>query len=295
MLDNSFIIINPESNSFKLVKEYLDKYKVKYYVSYEKEHLNEIIKNKINKGIDKFIICGGDGTINVFINSIIKLSDNQKNSIKIGIIPCGRANDLARYMNIPLDIENAIERLKKGKIKGIDLVRINDVYMITGGGIGLPSEIIEDANKFSSNFIGRFLKNILGDSLYLIFTIKKFVFGYKGIEIKSIKKSKLLGIYILNQPFIGRRFNLAPKAVNDDRNFEVKIVNTPPSFISNFITLSKGINGELSDLGWVTEKKSSRIRVSINEPSYFMGDGELLVKSDIFTIEIVPKAINLIC
>ena len=295
MLNKSFIIINPNSINFKLAQNYLDKHKIRYYVSYEKKHLKEIIKNKIKEGIDKFIICGGDGTINSFINLIMKLPDTEMGSIKIGIIPCGRANDLARYMRIPLDFEKALEKADRSNTRKIDLIKINDNYMATGGGIGLPSEIIQDVDNFSSGLIGKFFKNILGDSLYFIFTIKKFIFGYKDIEVKSDKEDKLLAIYIMNQSFLGKRFNLAPEAKNDDGYFDVKIVKTPPSFLSNFITLSKGINGRLSELYWVKEKKSNKISFFLNKPSYFMGDGELLEKCDKFMIEIIPKAINLIC
>ena len=128
--------------------------------------------------------------------------------------------------------------------------------MITGRGLGLPSEIIEDVDNFSSGFVGNFLKSILGDQLYFIFTIKKFIFGYKGIEIKSKKDNRLLAIYIMNQSFLGKKFDISPEAENDDGYFDVKIVKIPPSFLSNFITLSKSVKGELSDLSWIKGEKN---------------------------------------
>lgn len=294
MQDKSFIILNPEAYGFKKVKKHFDENNIKYYVSYEKDHLIEIVSKKINEGIERFVLCGGDGTINRFINSVMKLPDKNK-TIFIGIIPCGRANDLARYMNIPLEVENALKTLDKNEVKTIDLIRVNNNYLVTGGGIGLPTEIVKDSNRFSYTYAGRLLKNILGNLLYPMITLKKFIFGYEGIEFNSIERNKLLGIYVLNQPFIGKRFNLAPDAKNDDGIFEVKIIKIPPSFISNFITLSKGINGKLSELEWVKEKSSKNMSFSITKPSYFMGDGELLVKGNNFRIEIVPKSINLIC
>ena len=99
----------------------------------------------------------------------------------------------------------------------------------------------------------------------------------------------------MNQSFLGKRFNLAPEAKNDDGYFDIKIVKIPPLFLNNLITLSKGINGRLSELDWVKEKKSNKISFFLNKPSYFMGDGELLECCDKFTIEIIPEAINLIC
>ena len=294
MQDKSFIILNPEANGFKKVKDHFDKNNIRYYISYEKDHLSEIVICKIQEGVKRFILCGGDGTINRFINLIMKIPDKNK-TISLGVIPCGRANDLARYMNIPLGVKNALKTLDKNEVKNIDLIRVNNNYLVTGGGIGLPAEIVEDSNRFSHTPLGRFFKTILGDLLYPIITLKKFIFGYKGIEFNSIERKKLLGIYVLNQPFIGKRFNLAPNAKNNDGIFEIRIVKIPLSFISNFITLSKGVNGKLSELEWVKEKSSGDFSFSINGLSYFMGDGELLVKGNKFKIEIVPKAIKLIC
>ena len=295
MLESSFVIVNPNSINFELAKNFLDKHEISYYINYEKKHLKEIIKNKVKEGINSFIICGGDGAINSFINLIMKMPDNQRDSIKIGIIPCGRANDLARFMNIPLDIEKALRKLEKDNAKKIDLIKINNKYMVTGGGIGLPSEIIEDVNNFSSSFIGKYFKSMLGEYLYLLFTLKKFIFGYKGVEIRSDEKNKLLAVYIMNQPFIGKRFNIAPEAKNDDEYFDIKIVKCPPKFLSNFITLLKGIKGKLSELDWVKEEKSNQKSLLLNKPHYFMGDGELLERNKNFTINIVHKAINIIC
>ncbi|MAG47167.1 hypothetical protein CL617_01055 [archaeon] len=294
MQDKSFIILNPEAYRFKKVKKHFDKNNIKYYVSYEKDYLIEIVTKKINEGIERFVLCGGDGTINRFINSVMKLPDKNK-TIFIGIIPCGRANDLARYMNIPLEVENALKTLDKNEVKTIDLIKVNNSYLVTGGGIGLPTEIVKDSNRFSYFPLGKIIKKILGDLIYPLITLKKFILGYEGIELASKDGKKLLGIYILNQPFIGKRFNLAPEAKNDDGIFETKIVKNPPSLINNLVTMSKGMSGKLSELEWVKEKSSKGLSFSINKSSHFMGDGELLVKGDTFKIEIVPKVIPLIC
>ena len=85
----------------------------------------------------------------------------------------------------------------------------------------------------------------------------KRIFGYKGIEILSKGSSnKILAIYVLNQPFLGKRFHLAPEAKNDDGHLYIKIIETPPTFGNHFKTLSKGLKGDLDDLKWVKGKKA---------------------------------------
>ena len=157
--------------------------------------------------------------------------------------------------------------------------------------MGLPTEIIKDVNSLSRNFITRAIKRIFGQSIYLWITLKKFIFGYKGIE--EIK-NKLLAIYVLNQSFIGKQFNIAPEAKNNDGYFEVKIVKMPPTFLSNFKTLSYGSKGKIDELSWIIKKKTKNLTINLKEPSYFMGDGELLEKSNKFNIEVIPNAVKII-
>ena len=146
-------------------------------------------------------------------------------------------------------------------------------------------------NSLSRNFITRSIKKILGESIYLWITLKKFIFGYKGIEETN---DKLLAIYVLNQSFIGKRFNIAPEAKNNDGYFNIKFVKMPPTFLSNFKTLSYGGKGRIDELDWVIKKKTQKLIINLKEPFYFMGDGELLEKSKQFTIETVPEGINII-
>jgi diacylglycerol kinase (ATP) len=286
-MTKQIIIVNPKSNNAKKVIRYLDSEKIAYYLS-------DMLKKKINEGFKEFVICGGDGTINRLVNLVMKLPEKERSSIKIGIVPCGRANDLARYLDIPLDVRAAFERLDENNTKRIDLIKVNDNYVITGGGIGLPSETVEDVDNFSTSFLGKYLKKPLGDSIYFIFTMKKFIFGYKGVEIMSKESSKKhLAIYVLNQPFIGKRFYLAPEAKNDDGQLHIKIVEIPPTFGNHFKTLTNGLKGDLDELKWVKGKKSRKIIINLNEPLSFMGDGELLKPNKKIQIEIVPKAITI--
>ena len=286
-MSEQIIIVNPNSNNAKKVIRYLKSKDMQYYL------VNELQK-KINQGNKDFVICGGDGTINQFVNLIMKFPKKERDSIKIGIIPCGRANDLARYMKIPLDIDTAFEKMKERNEKKIDLIRINEDYVITGGGIGLPSETVQEIDSFSSSFLGKYLKKTLGDFSYLLFTLKKFIFGYDGVEVLSRRNSnKLLAIYVLNQPFIGKRFNIAPKAKNSDGFLDIVFVENPTSYSSRFKTLSKGIKGHLADLSWVKEKKARKLSIALKKPLSFMGDGELLKPSNKMTIEIIPRTITI--
>ncbi len=222
------IIVNPKSNFPYKAIEYFDANSIDYITSREKRNLIEILQEKIKSGCLDFIICGGDGFINNFVNAFMELPSEKRSLIKVGIIPCGKANDLARALNVPFNIEDSFKQIFKKRIKKIDLIQVNNCYFVTGGGLGLPTETVHEVNLYLS----RKNSKKLNDLIYLIFVFKKIVFGYKGLKgVKlnehNIDYKQLMLLSFLNQSFIGRRFRLAPNANNCDGQFEVCIIKKP--------------------------------------------------------------------
>ena len=69
-------------------------------------------------GIRFVIACGGDGTVHEVVNGIATLPD-----VILGILPCGRGNDFAAAIGVPLKPEAAIETLLSGTPIHVDLGR----------------------------------------------------------------------------------------------------------------------------------------------------------------------------
>jgi diacylglycerol kinase family enzyme len=66
-------------------------------------------------GINLVIAAGGDGLIGGVITHIAE------SSLPLGILPLGTANDLARSINIPQDLQQAVDTIKQGRITEIDI------------------------------------------------------------------------------------------------------------------------------------------------------------------------------
>ena len=65
----------------------------------------------------RFIIaCGGDGTLHEVVNGIATVPD-----ITLGVLPCGRGNDFAAAIGVPLKPEAAIATLISGTAIHVDL------------------------------------------------------------------------------------------------------------------------------------------------------------------------------
>ena len=69
-------------------------------------------------GTRSVIACGGDGTLHEVVNGIATVPD-----VTLGILPCGRGNDFAAAVGIPLKPEAAIATLLSGTTIHVDLGR----------------------------------------------------------------------------------------------------------------------------------------------------------------------------
>ena len=72
----------------------------------------------VSNGIRSVIACGGDGTLHEVVNGIATVPD-----VTLGVLPCGRGNDFAAAIGVPLKPEAAIATLLSGSAIHVDLGR----------------------------------------------------------------------------------------------------------------------------------------------------------------------------
>lgn len=81
--------------------------------------------------INLVILAGGDGTISSSANAL------HHHRLTFAILPMGTANDLARSLGIPDELEQACDVIIKGRRRRIDLGTINGHFYFNAAHIGL--------------------------------------------------------------------------------------------------------------------------------------------------------------
>ncbi|HYD59614.1 MAG TPA: lipid kinase [Noviherbaspirillum sp.] len=81
--------------------------------------------------VDFVVVGGGDGTLNAAAPALIETR------LPLGVLPMGTANDLARTLHIPVDIEQAADIIIGSLMHKIDLGRVNGHYFFNAAHIGL--------------------------------------------------------------------------------------------------------------------------------------------------------------
>lgn len=81
--------------------------------------------------LDALIIGGGDGSIATVAN-VVSGTD-----IPLGILPLGTFNHFAKDLDIPLQVERAIEAIAAGDVRSVDLGEVNGEVFINNSSIGI--------------------------------------------------------------------------------------------------------------------------------------------------------------
>ncbi|MGL5544611.1 MAG: YegS/Rv2252/BmrU family lipid kinase [Cetobacterium sp.] len=222
------LIYNPVSGGGKILKE-LDKifsvYQEHGYVvdifRISKECKRESILEDI-ENYDHFLISGGDGTINSFVN-ILKRNNAD---IPIAILPTGTANDFANVIGMPRDIEKACRKILLSKPKSIDLGKVNEKYFINIVSVGVFSTISQTTDRAMIKTLGKLAYVLNG--IKEMTKIKKLKVILESDEYTAI--TDVISVLIFNGKSAGN-FELAYNAKLDDGYFDVLVLK--PDFIGD--------------------------------------------------------------
>jgi YegS/Rv2252/BmrU family lipid kinase len=113
-----------------------------------REALPQAILDNAGK-IDCVVIAGGDGTLNAAAFGLLK------SGLPLGIIPAGTANDLARTLGIPDDVESALDIIAQGEERRVDVGRVNDQLFFNVASIGLSVALAHAMSSETKRRLGR--------------------------------------------------------------------------------------------------------------------------------------------
>jgi YegS/Rv2252/BmrU family lipid kinase len=97
--------------------------------------LPDAVAQAVSEGHGLIVVGGGDGTISAAVNAIAG------SGAICGLLPLGTANSFARSLHLPLDLDGAVDAIVHGRVREVDLGRINDRHFATTAAIGLSSDI----------------------------------------------------------------------------------------------------------------------------------------------------------
>ncbi|MDF2673534.1 MAG: diacylglycerol kinase catalytic region [Clostridiales bacterium] len=234
------------------------------------------------KGFDRIVAVGGDGTVNDVLNGIVGTS------AALGVIPGGSGNDFIRSINKHKEIKKIINDNIYGKILKSDIGICNGKYFINVASSGFDAQVVMETEK---------AKKIFSGSLAYIAAVIKTIFMYKGrkVNIKIddyILTENTLLVAVANGKYYGGGMLPAPRAELDDGYFDVCHIKQVPK-AKMLLLFPRFIKGKHESIKEVSVFKGKKIVIDSNEELPVNLDGETFYSSQI-NFEILPKGINII-
>lgn len=173
-------------------------------------HATELAKEAIKDKYDIVIGCGGDGTVGEVATALIG------SKVILGILPLGSANNIARMMNVPFDLEEAGKLLRLGQVRAVDVGKCNGHHFFETAGVGLDAALFPILNKVDK-----------GEYIHLIDAVRTlFKFRPRSMTLLldgRVRRVRALVVLVANGPYWGYSVPLAPDAKVDDNKFDVVV------------------------------------------------------------------------
>ena len=112
--------------------------------------IDKVLESIDESEYSRIIACGGDGTINICVNSMLRHDIH----LPLGILPAGTANDFAYYFELPSDINAALEIAIGDKTTKADVGTVNNKYFINVAALGAMVDVSQKTDPYVKNAIG---------------------------------------------------------------------------------------------------------------------------------------------
>lgn len=240
------------------------------------------LANENKSKFDTIVAVGGDGSINEIFRGLVNTN------CKLGIIPLGSGNGLARHLNIPLKINKAIELINNGRYKLIDTVEINNEKFVNIAGLGFDAHIAHLFDKYGKR----------GFLSYAKLTIRELI-KYQPIKAsinydnKSINIVKFLIVFANSSQF-GNNFYIAPKAFIDDGKLNIVLVDKP-AFLESIPFVARAFTKRINSSKRVNTFTTDKITIKCNENIKVHLDGEPYSFGKQIDVKINSKSLRVIC
>lgn len=261
-------------------------------------HAIEEIPVFIEKGFTRFIVIGGDGTLNEVINGIFAQQLIAPDAITVSMIAVGTGNDWCRMYGIPSEYEKAAQTIKNyrtikqdiGKVHYFKKEKEQVRYFANVAGIGFDAMVAKKTNSIKEKWKRA---SVLLYFYSLIVSLIKYKWVRADITIDGEKRNEsIFSLSIGIGKYNGGGMKQLPKAVADDGLFDITLIRK----ISKFDVLRYAprlYDGSFIKHSSVLLHRGKNVSVKSDKPVLLETDGESLGCPP-FSFSILPKKLTII-
>lgn len=239
-----------------------------------KEEATPLAKQAVKDGYKIVIAMGGDGTLEAVLRGLVG------SKARLGIIPIGTQNNIAKSLGIPETIEEACALIAAKNTRKLDVGQIKvkkqkKLYFFELAAIGLVAALYPKANKLANGQLSK-----IKDIALTVMHHEPEPKVYLTLDDESKIEIKTMLVVVSNAPMFGANFLVAPDASLQDGLLDVSVY---PDFSKAEIL---GYYAKIMDEGYSANSKVQRYRareleIKASPKMEVMADGVMLGKGKV--------------
>jgi YegS/Rv2252/BmrU family lipid kinase len=240
------------------------------------------VREALDGGVDLLFMWGGDGMVQRCIDAVGDAP------VGLAILPAGTGNLLARNLDVPIDLERAVEVGLHGERRAIDVGRVDGERFAVMAGVGLDALMIRDAGRTLKDRFGRVAYVWAGAKHLRLasFVVKIDVDGRRWFEGRAGcvlvgNVSKVLG-----------GMEAFDDASPDDGLLELGVV-TARGVVQWLRALARAAAGSADRSRFVRTTKARQIRIRIDRKVRYELDGGDKKAKKRLKIDVRPAAVTI--
>lgn len=238
------------------------------------------------EGVNRLLVWGGDGTVRRCIDTVL----SNKYRTDIAVLPAGTANLLARNLDIPVDLREAVDVAVNGQPRPIDVGRMNKKFFTVMAGTGFDALLMQEADESGmkdrfgrAGYVWAGVRNRAVDPAHVVVTVD-------GERWFTGEASSVL---IANVGTITGGLQAFPDADPTDGLLEIGVVSAQKATQWARVLASTVVHrAERSRFTEMTRGKRIKIRLDRTMP--WEVDGGDRPRDDTFDVRCIPGAIRIL-
>lgn len=247
-----------------------------------------------HSGVDLVVAAGGDGTVHLVANGLMKAGPSADTRPALGVLPLGTGNDFARTLGLSLKTPpiEALDALRRAERPCLDLIRVSHegdgehtdyaINVCAGGFSGAVDEVLTSE-----------MKETWGPLAYLVGAVKAMPdlseydtrFAWDGGQPERIAA---YNVVVANARTAGGGKPVAPRANPEDGLLDVVVVRAHADIAR---LAARVLAGEYLDDEDIVFRRAAALHIESMPGMWFNVDGELRTNVPV-TFEAVPQALR---
>ncbi len=290
------VIVNPYSNLWESgrhipeIEASLKKANIDYILKKTENpgHGIELAKFAAFEGNTPLIAAGGDGSFSEVVNGLL-LATQPENlpAGPVGFLPLGTANDLTDMLGIPRNLDDALQLIKEGNTRVIDIGSVNGHFFDNNSAIGLEPMVTIESSRMT------WPRGVIRYMIAAIITIlKRPTWDAHLIWDSGEYKGSLTLVSVGNTCRTGGVFFMTPKASVDDGLLDF-IFGPALSRLRLLQLLPKTLTGVHINEPEIYMYQTTELRIQTQPPTPIQADGEIInTEATEITYKLIPKALR---